>query len=82
MSGIHMSGIPSRMDAIKLINSDEQTPDDEDARFELRCAACGYRTAVRIALEACPMCRGTVWEHPPSHRTGEVFAAITAFSGR
>jgi rubrerythrin len=70
-----MSGISSRIDAIKLINSDEQSPDDEDARFELRCVACGYCAAVRIAPEACPMCRGTVWEHVPSHRTDEVFAA-------
>jgi hypothetical protein len=31
-----MSGISSCIDAIKLINSDKQTP-DEDARFELRC---------------------------------------------
>jgi len=77
-----MSGISSCIDAIKLVNSDEQTPDDEDARFELRCVACGYGAAVRIAPEACPMCRGTVWEHVPSHRTDEVFAAITAFSGR
>jgi hypothetical protein len=29
-----MSGISSRLDAVKLINSDKQTPDDEDARFE------------------------------------------------
>jgi hypothetical protein len=27
-----MSGISSCIDAIKLINSDKQTPDDEDAR--------------------------------------------------
>jgi hypothetical protein len=70
-----MSGISSCIDAIKLINSHEQTPDGEDARFELRWAACGYGAAVRIAPEACPMCRGTVWEHVPSHRTDEVSAA-------
>jgi rubrerythrin len=69
-----MSGISSCIAAIKLINSDKQTPDDEDARFELRCAEC-YGAAVRIAPEACPMCRGTVWEHVPSRCTDEVFAA-------
>ena len=60
-----MSGISSCIDAIRLINSDDQTPDDEDARFELRCVACGYGAAVRIAPEAWPMCRGTVWERVP-----------------
>ena len=70
-----MSGISSRLDAIKLINADKQRPDDEDARSELRCAACGYGAAVRIAPEACPKCRGTIWEHVPSHRTDDVFAA-------
>jgi len=70
-----VSGISSCIDAIRLINSDDQTPDDEDARFELRCAACGYGAAVRIAPEAWPMCRGTVWEHVPSHRADEVFTA-------
>jgi rubrerythrin len=70
-----MSEISSRIDAIELINSDRQTPDDEDVRFELRCAACGYGAVVRIPPEACPVCRGTLWEHVPSHRTDEVFAA-------
>jgi hypothetical protein len=70
-----MSGISSCIDAIKLINSDKQAPDDQDARFELRCAACGYGAAGRIAPEG-PMWRGT------SLRTDEVFAAITASSGR
>jgi len=34
-----------------------------DARFQLVCARCGYGVIVRIAPEACPMCRGTAWEH-------------------
>src|SRR5262245_61951971 len=32
--------------------------------FELRCSSCSYGVVVQIAPEACPMCRGTVWEHP------------------
>lgn len=34
----------------------------EQARGEYRCAECGYGVAVRVALPACPMCRGRVWE--------------------
>jgi hypothetical protein len=34
------------------------------ALFELRCAACGYGVAVRIAPERCPMCGGVAWERP------------------
>ena len=36
---------------------------DAEARFELRCTACGYGVVVRIAPDACPMCRGSIWEH-------------------
>jgi len=39
--------------------------DDYGARVELRCAACGYGASVRNEPEACPMWRGTVWEHVP-----------------
>jgi rubrerythrin len=34
--------------------------------FELRCPTCGYGVFVRIAPARCPMCRGSVWEHPPT----------------
>jgi rubrerythrin len=39
----------------------EQTP-PRPARFELRCAACGYGIVVRIAPSRCPMCKGKAWE--------------------
>ncbi len=42
----------------------DEAPSYEPARFELRCSACGYGVVVRIAPERCPMCRGSVWEHP------------------
>ena len=34
-------------------------------KFELFCSECGYAVSVRVAPEACPMCRGSVWEHRP-----------------
>lgn len=34
----------------------------EPARGEYRCVECGYGVAVRVALPACPMCRGRRWE--------------------
>lgn len=43
--------------------------------FELRCSACGYGVVVRIAPDACPMCRGSVWEHP---RTASGVRRVTA----
>jgi rubrerythrin len=44
------------MSALALLSHDE-------ARFELRCAKCGYGVVVRIAPDTCPMCRATVWGH-------------------
>jgi hypothetical protein len=43
-----MSGTSSCIDAVKLINSDKQTPDDGDARFELLCVS-----ASSAALGSC-----------------------------
>jgi hypothetical protein len=34
-------------------------------KFELSCSDCGYAVSVRVPPEACPMCRGTVWDHRP-----------------
>jgi hypothetical protein len=76
-----MNGISSCIAAIELINSDEQTPDDDAAHLELRCAACGYGAAVRVAPEACPMCHGTVWEHVPAPDRRSL-RSVTAFSQR
>jgi hypothetical protein len=45
---------------------------EDEARFELRCTACGYGVIVRIVPDTCPMCRGSVWERPrhiPNERT-------------
>jgi hypothetical protein len=42
----------------------ESTRSRRGETFELRCSSCGYGVVVRIAPEACPMCLGTVWEHP------------------
>jgi hypothetical protein len=47
------------MDTVELINSDEQTPDDEDACIELRRAAWGLGAMAGIAPELC---------HVPRHR--------------
>lgn len=42
--------------------------------FELRCSDCGYGVVVRMAPDRCPMCRGSVWEHPSRpHRPGTRF---------
>jgi predicted Zn-ribbon and HTH transcriptional regulator len=43
--------------------------------FELRCSTCGYGVVVRIAPDACPMCRGSVWEHPRAAVRGRVVTA-------
>jgi rubrerythrin len=57
MSGSSCTG------AVGLVDRDRLVSDDDGARLDLRCAACGYGASVRIAPEECPMCRGTVWEH-------------------
>jgi len=65
-----MSAVPSHTGMGNLTDLPEKTADerlalvsDDGARFELRCAACGYGVVVRIAPDTCPMCKGTVWEH-------------------
>ena len=32
-----------------------------ERQHEFRCEGCGYGAMARIAPEACPMCRGSVW---------------------
>ena len=31
----------------------------------LRCRDCGYGVSARRIPDACPMCRGSAWEHEP-----------------
>ena len=66
-----MSGIRSRFDPSGFVNKEKPTAEDDEARFELRCVACGYGAVVRVAPEACPMCRATVWEYVRSGSTEE-----------
>ena len=53
--GIRLRFVPS-----SFANTEEPTAEDDEARFERRCVACGYGAVVRVAPEACPMCRATV----------------------
>jgi hypothetical protein len=46
-----------------IVTLDEPRGSSDEARFELRCSWCGYGVVVRMAPDACPMCRGSVWEH-------------------
>jgi hypothetical protein len=66
-----MSGIRSRFDPSSFVNTAKATAEDE-GRFELRCVACGYGAAVRVAPEACLMRRAIVWEYVRSGSTEEV----------
>ena len=65
-------GIRSRFVPSSFVNTEEPTAEDDEARFERRSVACGYGAVVRVAPEACPMCRATVWEYVRSGSTDEV----------
>ncbi len=58
---IKMTRLPEQIarKCVVLVSADA----DDEARFELHCAACGCGVVVRIAPDSCRMCHGSVWEH-------------------